>query len=84
MLERALAIWERVFGPDHPHVAISLNNLASLLTDQGELVAAWPLYERALAIQTRELAPDRRDTATSLNNLALLLHDQGEPAAARS
>jgi hypothetical protein len=35
--------------PNIPHTATSLNNLASLLRDQGELAAARPLFERALA-----------------------------------
>ena len=29
--QRALAVWKKALGPDHPHVAIALNNLASLL-----------------------------------------------------
>jgi tetratricopeptide (TPR) repeat protein len=83
LFERALAIRERVLGPDHPGTAASLDNLASLLQAQGELAAARPLFERALAITERVLGPDHSDTASSLNNLALLLQDQGELAAAR-
>jgi Tetratricopeptide repeat len=40
LFERALAIREKVLGPDHPHTASSLNNLAYLLRAQGELAAA--------------------------------------------
>jgi tetratricopeptide (TPR) repeat protein len=83
LFERALAINERVLGPDHPDLATSLNNLALLLRAQGELAAARPLCERALAIRERVLGPDHPDTASSLNNLAGLLQDQGELAAAR-
>ena len=82
-IERALAIREKVLGPEHADTANSLNNLAFLLQPQGELAAARPLYERALAIREKVLGPEHPDTATSLNNLALLLHDQGELAAAR-
>ena len=49
--ERALAITEKALGPEHPTTATSLNNLAGLLQDQGDLAAARPLYERALAIK---------------------------------
>jgi hypothetical protein len=35
LLERALAIREKALGPEHPEMATSLNNLASLLQDQG-------------------------------------------------
>jgi tetratricopeptide (TPR) repeat protein len=83
LYERALAICEKVLGPDHPDTATSLNNLAGLLLDQGELAAARPLFERALAIHERVLGPDHPNTAANLNNLAGLLRDQGELAAAR-
>ena len=46
-----------MLGPDHPDTATSLNNLAGLLKDQGELAAARPLFERALAIYERVLGP---------------------------
>jgi tetratricopeptide (TPR) repeat protein len=72
LYERALAIRERVLGPDHPDTASSLNNLAGLLEDQGELAAARPLYERALATYERVLGPDHPDTATVRRNLANL------------
>jgi Tetratricopeptide repeat len=35
LLRRALAIQEKALGPDHPHVAISLNNLATLHYGRG-------------------------------------------------
>ncbi len=46
LYERALAIRERVLGPDHHDTAQGLNNLAVLLQDQGELAAAGPLGAR--------------------------------------
>jgi hypothetical protein len=49
-LERALAISEKVLGPEHPHTATTLSTLALLLQDQGDLALARPLFERALAI----------------------------------
>ncbi len=59
--ERALAIWEKALGPDHPDVAASLNNLASLYHAQGAYERAKPLYERALAIREKALGPDHPD-----------------------
>lgn len=50
LLERALAITEVAYGPDHPDVATRLNNLAGMLRDLGQPEAARPLQERALAI----------------------------------
>ncbi|MCF4130249.1 tetratricopeptide repeat protein, partial [Methylobacterium sp. SyP6R] len=53
LLERALAITERVLGPDHPATATSLNNLAGLLWAQDDLAGARPLYERASIIRDK-------------------------------
>jgi tetratricopeptide (TPR) repeat protein len=81
--ERALAIREQVLGPEHPHTAQSLNNLALLLQAQGNYVSAKLLFERALAIREQMLGPEHPHTAQSLNNLALLLQAQGDYAPAR-
>jgi hypothetical protein len=42
LLERALSIDEATFGPDHPNVAIRLNNLALILRDLKLPVEARP------------------------------------------
>ena len=68
--ERALAICEKALGPEHPHTATSLNNLACLLQAQGDLAGARPLFERALAIYEKALGPEHPDTAMVRNNLA--------------
>jgi tetratricopeptide (TPR) repeat protein len=73
-LRRALAIAEASHGPDHPNVAICLNNLAELLRTANRLTEAEPLYRRALAIDEASYGPDHSNVAVSLNNLALLLH----------
>jgi tetratricopeptide (TPR) repeat protein len=81
--ERALAIREQTLGPDHSNTAASLNNLALLLRDQGDYVAARPLLARAMAINTAANGPDHPEVATNLNNLATVLRTQGDYAAAR-
>jgi tetratricopeptide (TPR) repeat protein len=84
LFERALAVAGKVFGPEHPMSLNSLSNLAHMLMDQGnDLAAARLLFERALAITERVLGPEHPRMATSLNDLALLLHHQGDLAAAR-
>jgi len=69
LFERALAICEKVLGPEHPGTATSLNNLASLLQDQSDPAAARPLYERALAIYEKARSapsiPTRRRASTT-------------------
>ncbi len=83
LFERALAIREKVLGPEHPDTATSLNNLAALLEQLSDFAGARSLYERALAICEKVLGPKHLKTATSLNNLAILLQLQGDFAAAR-
>jgi tetratricopeptide (TPR) repeat protein len=78
LYERALAIREKVLGPDHPSTANGLNNLAVLLKDQGEFDTAKLLYERALKISEKVLGPEHPDTALRLHNLARLLEKQGD------
>jgi tetratricopeptide (TPR) repeat protein len=72
-MRRALAITEASYGPDHPNVATSLNNLAGLLRATNRLAEAEPMYRRALAITEASYGPDHPDVAIRLNNLALLL-----------
>jgi tetratricopeptide (TPR) repeat protein len=83
LFERALTIRQKVFGPEDLHTAQSLNSLAILLQDQGDLAGARPIFERTLAIKEKELGPQHPDTAASLNDLARLLQSQGDLARAR-
>jgi tetratricopeptide (TPR) repeat protein len=66
LFERALAIHEKVRGPEHPDTATSLNDLALLLKNQGDLAAARPLVERALAIREKALGPEHPHVAARL------------------
>jgi tetratricopeptide (TPR) repeat protein len=81
--DRALAIREKVLGPEHLDTSASLNNLAGLLQAQGNHTGARPLCERALAIKEKVLGPEHPDVATGLNNLATMLYHQGDLAGAR-
>jgi tetratricopeptide (TPR) repeat protein len=72
LYERALAIREKVLGPEHPNTARSLNNLALLLDNQGNYEEARPLYERALAIREKVLGPEHPNTELVRQNLASL------------
>jgi tetratricopeptide (TPR) repeat protein len=83
LAERALAIDEAAYGPDHPEVATDLNNLALILRGLGQLEAARPLQERALAITEATNGPDHPEVATDMNNLALILRELGQLEAAR-
>ncbi|NUT91493.1 MAG: tetratricopeptide repeat protein [Saccharothrix sp.] len=83
LFERALAISEAAYAPDHPMVATRLNNLALALSDLGHLGEAQPLFERALAIDEAAYGPDHPEVATDLNNLGSALRDMGRPGEAQ-
>jgi tetratricopeptide (TPR) repeat protein len=67
---RALAIREKALGPEHPDVAVSLNNMASLYYVQGQYAKAGLLYQRALAIYEKTLGSDHPNVATCQENYA--------------
>ncbi len=78
LLRRALAIREKVLGPEHPDTAITLGNLSTLYYRKGDYKGAEPLYRRALAIREKVLGPEHPMTARSLDGLAVLLHQIGD------
>ncbi len=80
--ERALAIVEKSLGPEHPHVAASLNNLALLYEAQGKYVEAEPLYKRARVIWEKALGPDHPQVVLGLENYAALLRKTGRSTEA--
>jgi tetratricopeptide (TPR) repeat protein len=68
----ALTIDEQVLGPEHPTVAIRLNNLAQRLQDTNRVPEAETLLRRALAIEEKS-GQDPARMALRLHNLASLL-----------
>jgi hypothetical protein len=56
----------------------STNSRAILLSNQGRLFEAKPLYRDALEGRRRVLGNDHPNTLTSMNNLAVLLKAQGK------
>jgi len=72
LYQRALAIRERVLGPEHPDTATTLNNLGGLLYLQGDRSGARSLLERALASRLKILGPDHPHTKATLDSLRIL------------
>jgi tetratricopeptide (TPR) repeat protein len=83
LVRDALAIREKALGPEHFLTAQSLDNLAVVLCNLGDIAGARPLFERALAIEEKVRGPEHPDTAHSLDNLAGLLGSLGDIAGAR-
>jgi CHAT domain-containing protein/tetratricopeptide (TPR) repeat protein len=83
LLERALGIREKAFGPDNPLVARVLNNLGHMHVQVGEYPAATSLYLRSFAIVEQTLGADHPDTANVLEKLGDVLHRTAEYEASR-
>ncbi|EDX74339.1 tetratricopeptide repeat domain protein [Coleofasciculus chthonoplastes PCC 7420] len=69
MYQKALELYKRLLGDDHPDVASSLNNLAYLYSSQGRYGEAEPLYQQALELCKRLLGDDHPNTITVRENL---------------
>ncbi|MGI6249975.1 MAG: tetratricopeptide repeat protein [Anaerolineaceae bacterium] len=76
--KKALAIREKVLGPDHPGTASSYNNIASVYSNQGKYEEALEGFEKALAIREKVLGPDHPGTASSYSNIASVYSNQGK------
>lgn len=77
-LQQALAIFEKVSGPEHPYAGATLNHLARLYWSKGEYDRAEPLLQRALAIFEKAVGPETPEASMTLNNLARLYYLKGD------
>ena len=83
MEELTVQLAQSLLGQEHPKTLTSMNNLAGIIRDQGELARARQLQERVLAVQRRTRGGKHPETLRSMNNLAMTLRAQGELAGAR-
>lgn len=81
--ERAAAVDELVFGPEHQKVARDLNSLGLVLLDQGQYAEARQTLERALAINRRVYGNNHHAVAEDTNALGLVYRISGEYSAAK-
>ena len=81
--ERALAIDEEAYGPEHPN-ATHVNNLGLVLRALGDLAGARAAYERALAIDEQAYGPEHPNVAIRVNNLGSVLRALGDVAGAQA
>jgi len=77
LVERALQLNLKEFGPGSLEVAGSQLQLASIVRDLGELPAANDLLEEVLRVRERKLGPQHTDTAEALVMLAENQYLQG-------
>jgi tetratricopeptide (TPR) repeat protein len=71
---RALALFEKTVGPEHPGFAATLANLGLLLVTAGGYAEAETVCRRALAIREKVFGLDHPDVGQSLNLLATVLY----------
>ncbi len=76
MYRQALVIDQKILGPEHPFVTISLTSLAAVYEDQGKHVEADPLYRRSLKILNDKLGPNHPDTKKVQRNYNEMLKKQ--------
>ena len=68
---------QRILPKDHPHIAMSMNNLACSHDALGNHTKALRLRKDTLSFQQRILPEDHPSIATSMNNLASSHHEWG-------
>jgi tetratricopeptide (TPR) repeat protein/predicted Ser/Thr protein kinase len=75
---RALAIQERVLGPEHLDVATSLSNLSIVLVHQGKYEEALAQVQHALAIEEAALGATHPNLSLALHTIGSILGRQGK------
>jgi tetratricopeptide (TPR) repeat protein len=77
LFQRALAIRERILGPEHPQVADTLSLLGHVFYSLGSYSEAALLYQRALTIYEKTRGPEHPHTLRAHYHLARLYRRQG-------
>ncbi|HOY19462.1 MAG TPA: tetratricopeptide repeat protein [Haliscomenobacter sp.] len=76
--EKALQIFLKTFGENHPNVATNYNNLGAAWESKGEYSKAIEYYEKALQINVKASGENHPDLAINYNNLAGAWATKGE------
>jgi tetratricopeptide (TPR) repeat protein len=77
LFQKALVIYEKILGGEHPHKAATYNNIAGVYKNQGNYDEAFAWYMKALAICEKVPGGDHPDTAVTYNNIASVYSEQG-------
>jgi serine/threonine protein kinase/tetratricopeptide (TPR) repeat protein len=82
LLERALVSGRAAFGPEHPSVAQTLNDLGGLAAEKGDYQAAAASLESALTVRRALYGQQDTAVADTLAELGRIYQDQGLNAQA--
>lgn len=76
--EQILRAREKRLGPNHPDVAVALNNLAATLTALGDYRGALEMLRRCLALRESLLGVDHPEVAGTLLNMGNAAENLGD------
>jgi CHAT domain-containing protein len=82
--QRARVIQEKMFGPEHFHLADSFSLLGRVAYDTGDYAKAKALYQRALTLWEKALGPDHLGATGYRNELAAVYITTGDYAKAET
>lgn len=83
MHRRSLTACQALFGEENPETLTSIEDLVSVLQDQGQHEAAEQLHRQVLDVREAIFGNDDPNTLESVKNVAVTLRDQGKFDAAR-
>jgi tetratricopeptide (TPR) repeat protein len=74
---KALAIWKKALGPEHPDVAVTLNNMGLVYWRSSKYDQAHQYLRKAVAIWETALGPEHPLLAWPLGGIGNVFVDQG-------
>ena len=81
LLRRSIAIWQKLYGPEHPETLTALSGLANYYYLSGRYTEAETLLRELLIRDRKVKGPRHPDVAKDLSDLVAALWAQGELAA---
>ncbi len=82
LIEKGLEIRQRILGPDHVEVSISLNSLGTLAFSQGQFEKAEDYFRRTLAVLRTAVDPEHPRLVVAVSNVAAAIASQNRHADA--
>ncbi|MFT5765779.1 MAG: tetratricopeptide (TPR) repeat protein, partial [Saprospiraceae bacterium] len=76
--QSAITIWEKIHGPKHLKIAVSLNNLGNCYRDKADYEKAIDLHQKALKIRIDSLGNEALILTESYTNLGNCFYTKGD------
>lgn len=78
----AQTMYQKLLGKEHPNTLTSMDNLASVLVNQGKCNEAEEMHRQELELCEKAVGKEHTHTLISMSNLAVVLNNQGKYAEA--